>query len=304
MFRTSLYLSLLLAAGWLAACSDHLNPAVTPGSTTTRMRVKALRLELPNGLARVSAFSYDGQGRLSGIKTYQTPDSTVAALETSVYQYDAQNRLTGLRRQAILYPRGNSFSPSESYTYSYNDAGQVTGLNYASGFSLTFAYNSANKLASSRRQFLFSGIDQFGTDSFTFTGDDLTKLNSTRTIPTRGPGGDFRSDVTFAYDDKVNPFYGVYVIPAPYPAGFVRLQSAPGTVETYFGGIENVLNLSPHNVLTKVSNGISTIGSTTNTSTSRSVYQYEYNTANLPTLLTTTTDNVLKETLRFEYESY
>lgn len=304
MFRTLLYLSLLMATGWLVACSDHLNPAVTPGSATTRLRVKTLTLELPNGLAKVSAFMYDGQGRLSGIKTYQTPDSTLGELETSVYQYDAQNRLTTLRRQAILYPRGNPFSPVEHYTFTYNDAGQVAGLSYANGFSLTFTYNGANKLASSRRQFLFSGIDQFGGDSFTFTGNNLTTLNSTRTIPTRGPGGSFKSDVTFTHDDRVNPFYGGYVIPAPYPAGFVNLQSAPGTVETYFGGIENVLNLSENNVLTRVNNNTVTIGSSTSSTTVRSVYQYQYNAANLPTLRTTTTDNVLTETIRFDYESY
>ena len=304
MLRNLLYLSLFMATGWLAACSDHLNPSVSPGSTTTRLRVKTLRLELPNGLAKVSAITYDGQGRLSGIKTYQTPDSTVAELETSVYQYDAQNRLTGLRHQVTLYPRGNSFSPVEQYTYTYNEAGQVSGIQYLNGFSLTFSYNSANKLVSSRRQFLFSGIDQFGGDLFTFTGNNLTLLNSTRTLPLRGPSGDFKSDVTFTHDDKVNPFYGVYVIPAPYPAGFVDMRSSTRTVDTYFGGIENVLNLSQNNVLAKVANNTTTIAGTPTSSTNTSVYQYEYNAQNLPTLRTTTTNNALTETLRFAYESY
>lgn len=304
MFRNLLYLSLFVAAGWLVACSDHLIPAVSPGSTTTRLRVKTLTLELPNSQAKVSAFTYDGQGRLSGIKTYQTPDSTVSELETSVYQYDSQNRLTNLRHEAILFPRGSQPNRVEEYTYAYNEAGQVSGIQYLNGFSLNFTYNSANKLVSSRRQFYFSGIDQFGYDSFTFIGDNLTLLNSTRTLPLRGPSGDFKSDVVFTYDDKVNPFYGVYVIPAPYPAGFVNLRSSPGTVETYFGGIENVLNLSRNNVLTKVANSITTIGSTSSNSTRTSVYQYQYNAQNLPIVRTTTTNNVLTETLRFDYESY
>ncbi|WP_080240029.1 hypothetical protein [Spirosoma rigui] len=304
MFRKLLYLGLFMATGWLAACSDHLSPAVSPGSTSTRLRIKNITLNLPGGLAKVSAFSYDDQGRLSGIKTYQTPDSTISELETSVYQYDAQNRLTGLRHQVILYPRGNPTSPVEQYTYTYNDAGQVSGIQYLNGFSLRFSYNSANKLVSSARQFLFSGVDQFGGDLFTFTGDNLTALASRRSLPLRGPSGEFESNVVFTHDDKVNPFYGMYVIPAPYPAGFVDMRFGTRQVETYFGGIENVLHLSRNNVLTKVANNTTTIAGNATTSANTSVYQYEYNAQNLPTLRTTTTNSVLTETLRFAYESY
>jgi hypothetical protein len=304
MFRKLLYLCLFLAAGWLAACSDHLNPAVSPGSTSTRLRVKSMTLDLPGGLAKVSTFTYDALGRLGGIKTYQTPDSTVSELETSLYQYDAQNRLTNLRHELTPFPRGSQQNRVEEYRYVYNPAGQVSGIDYVNGFSLTFSYNDANKLVSSRRQFLFSGIDQFGGDQFTFTGDNLTRLNSTRSLPLRGPSGDFKSDVVFTHDDKVNPFYGVFVIPAPFPAGFVDMRSSTRQVETYFGGIENVLNLSRNNVLTKVALNTTTIAGTSTSSTSTSVYQYEYNAQNLPTLRTTTTNSVLTETLRLAYETY
>lgn len=302
--QSLIYLSVLVLAGSLWTCTDHLSPAVSPGSTTVRLRVKTITQELPNNLAKVSALRYDGQGRLSSLLTYQTPDSTASEVETSIYQYDGQNRLTGLRHEAVVYPRGSQANPVEQYTYTYNGAGQVSSLSYANGFLLSFTYNGANQLATSGRQFSIPGISVSGGESFTFTGNNLTTLISARTLPLRGPSGDTRSVITYTHDDKINPFYGVYVIPAPYPNGFVNMMFSPNTVKTYFGGLENVLNLSRNNVLTEVTNSTTTIAGNATNGTVSAAYQYEYNASNLPTVRRTTINGVLTETLRFGYESY
>lgn len=100
------------------------------------------------------------------------------------------------------------------------------------------------------------------------------------------------TDITYSYDDKLNPFYGVFIIPAP--GEFV--DSPCGGPNTLYGGFTNRFNFSQNNLLSaQSSNG---------TSTSATPYAYTYNTANLPTSRTTTTGGNVVETLRYEYEPY
>ncbi len=298
------YLVFLSMAGGFWACTDHRVPAVSPGSVATRLRVKTLTLDLPNNVAKVSSFAYDAQGRLNSILTYQSPDSAASEVETSVYQYDGQNRLTQLRHEAVPYPRNSRPNRVEQYSYSYNGAGQVSNINYANGLSVSFRYNGANQLMSTTSSYTTGGLRISGAASFTFTGSNLTRqVNSIAIAGHGGPaysaGGSY---TTLTHDNKVNPFYGVYVIPSPYPNGFVNLQFGPGTPKAYFGGIDNMLTLSQNNVLTE------TPVSAGNEST---VYQYQYNTANLPVVRIKTSirpfptdDLTTVETLRFAYESY
>lgn len=299
--RLRTLLTVAVLTSLLIACSDHRTPDITPGSSTLRQRVKSITQELPNAsVAKVSLFSYDVQNRLASILTFQAPDSSIAPVELSVYQYDAQNRLIQLRREVVRRAPSYSANPVESYALKYNELGQVSGLS-TGGIGLDFTYDKANRLVSSHRDFSTSGLTQDGSDKFTFAGSNLTALESYRRFSLRGPGGFLGSvdNRTFTYDDKLNPFFGNYIIPAPYPAGF-RSPASSSSVITYFGGVDNVLNLSSNNVLTEV---IST--GTTNT------YQYQYNAANLPTVRTTTTlytkttiEAAMTETLRFGYEGY
>ncbi len=294
-YRLRTPLVLVVLAGLLTTCVDHRIPDIAPGSTTLRQRVKTITQQLPNTQnTEVSSFNYDTQNRLASILTFQTPDSSVAPVELSVYQYDAQNRLTQLRRE-IVRRAPYLPSPVELYTLTYNALGQVSGLNYANGFSLVLNYNAANQLTSSSRNFQTGGLTQRGWDAFTFTGDNLTALNSPREYSDRSAGGyiGYGNSRTFTYDDRLNPFFGNYIIPAPYPEGFVNLTGGTRAVVTYFGGVDNALTLSPHNVLTEVISD-----RTTHT------YQYQYNAANLPTVRTRTTNGVVSETLRFDYEGY
>lgn len=293
--RFRVYLALVLLAGGLFTCSDHRFPDITPGSSTSRLRVKSLTNELPNNLAKVSSFQYDAQGRLASIITYQTPDSSVSDVEYINYQYDGQNRLTQVGHTAVLFPRNSQPNRVESYEYQYTAGGLVSGLTHSPGelgFILNFSYNSAGKLTGVLRRYATGGLQIQGADAFTFTGNNLTAATISRTIIARGgPPMTSTFSRTFTHDDKVNPFYGSYIIPAAFPDGFVNPRFSPGLMYTYFGGIDNLLNLSQNNPLNSYFNGDLT-------------YQYQYNAANLPTVRITTANSMTTETLRFEYESY
>lgn len=284
--------------GSLSGCIDHQTP---PNPTPDRLRPKTLTLVLPNNLAKVSTLTYDSQGRIGTIGTYQTPDSTVAETELSTLQYDSQNRLIQLRREVTRYPRGSQPNAVELYQLSYTTGNQLSGISYANGFSLGYTYGATgNQPVSAGRNFSTGGLIITGGDSFTFTGSNLTRYTTAVSIAGHGgPGSPLSGPTTtFTYDSRTNPFFGNYIIPKPYPAGFINLTFGVGMVDTYFGGVDNVLNLSANNVLSAVSNSGTTM-----------TYQYQYNTAGLPTLRTkTTTDNAggssPTETLKIDYETY
>lgn len=299
----------LSLGGGLLTCADHRFPDVTPGSTTSRLRVKALTEELPNNLARVSSFRYDLQGRLHSIITYQTPDSSVASVQYSVYQYDGQNRLTQLRREFVPFPRPqtNQFNAIEQYNYSYNAMGQVSQISYLNGLTWAYTYNSANQLASATTRYSHPRFTIEGNIQFMFIGRNLAQTTGGTRIRFQGmppetsdgfPGG---NSATYTHDDKINPFYGVFVIPSAL-SGFFNILLSPGTPNALFGGTDNVLTLSQNNVLTETPPAGFFRESIT--------YQYQYNAANLPTVRIKTTTSpapnnlVTTETLRFEYESY
>ncbi|GAB4039471.1 hypothetical protein [Spirosoma jeollabukense] len=305
------YLTLLALAGGLVTCSDHRFPDLTPGSTPAHLRVKSLTEELPNSLPKVSAFRYDLQGRLSSIISYQTPDSSVAEVIYNTYSYDAQNRLTGLGRQQVPYPRpqGGQFNLTTGYSYTYNSLNQVTSILGPNYLSWYYTYDNANQLAGSTVSFSHPRFSVEGGYLFTFTGKNLTQTRGFIGIRYQGmpPGPNNPlsgfSPTTYTHDDKINPFYGAFVIPSAV-GGFGNILLSSGALMTnaLFGGSDNILSLSQNNVLSETPPS----GSTDNTIT----YQYQYNVANLPTvrIKTITPSNpnypVTTETLRFEYETY
>ncbi|MVM35968.1 hypothetical protein GO755_38500 [Spirosoma sp. HMF4905] len=282
--------SLLLFISFFG-CTDHRIPSVTPGAT--RLRVKTITQEGSNGTSKVSAFKYDAQGRLSLIIGYQTPDSSTASLENTIFQYDAQNRLTQAQHSQI---RPGSYT--ETYTFTYNGAGQVSGLrNMPSTFGVGIQYNSANQPSTYTKGINVGGLLSSGSGSFTFTGNNVTASSDLFTVtrlgePSSAPKYGWSANTTFTYDDKINPFYGVFIIPAPG----VFLPSAGvgsfGPFYTYYGGIDNKLNFSQNNVASATDGGVVTL------------YSYTYNAADLPTKRVTARGNSVVETLYFEYENY
>jgi YD repeat-containing protein len=298
MNRLLLFITLLIAVS-VSGCLDHKIPSISPGLTTPRLRVKKLTIDMANNQSNVSTFQYDNQGRLSSIVSYQTPDSSVADVLRGFYSYDDQNRLTQFRRVSKA-------GLSEGYIYSYNASGQVSQISHSGGLTWNYKYTETNQLTTAGLFFSHPRFSIRGALTFTFTGNNLTQTTGRTGISYQGMPDGMSTDfpgvtgATYTHDDKLNPFYGVFVIPSPF-TGFTNVLLSPSTPGALFGGIDNVLTLSQNNVLTEtpVFGSLGTI-----------TYQYEYNAANLPTvrIKTTTTPppnaGVTVETLRFEYESY
>lgn len=270
-------------------CTDHRVPAVTPGAS--RLRVKTITEDGPNGTSKVSAFRYDAQGRLSLIIGYQAPDSSTTPVENTVFQYDGQNRLTQARRE-VVRRAGSSPNPFEVYTFGYNADGQASGLGFSSSnfgavtrWTASLRYTGAPHAVGSSQFFDIPGVTITNNSSFTFTGNDLTTVATTTTFVR---GGTFTSTgtTTYVFDTKVNPFYGVFLIPDP--ANFAYPPSASLNNNTYFGGLQDVSLLSQHNIV-----------SATNAS-GTTTYAHTYNAADLPTRLVTTGGN----TLNLAYENW
>ncbi|MFD1144196.1 hypothetical protein ACFQ4C_23930 [Larkinella insperata] len=290
------FVSLLLIFE-LFGCADHRLQVVTPGAD--RLRVKSITQHVSgsSSVSTVSAFSYDGQGRIRLIVAYQLPDSAVAPVENTVYQYDNQHRLTQVQHSTVR--RG---SATETYTLTYDNTGRMTQLtNEPSTFRLEPRYNSDNKVSSYNRGVNIGGLQSTGASSFTFTGNNLTRAYEEFSVNrTGGPSGQIVYsrvvNATYTFDDKINPFYGVFLIPAP--GVFLQFPTTPsmfGPSYTLYGGVDNPYNLSQNNVLTAaLSSGI----------LATYVYNYTYNAANLPTTRTTTRNGDVTEILHYEYEPH
>ena len=295
--RLRIYLFGLLAAFTLNACQDHRLGPIAPGSSPTRMRVKSLTVDYPNNTNRIIAFTYDMQGRLSSLLAYDSPDSNVTWVEKTRFQYDAQNRLALEQYQRIARPN-SIFGPiTDQHQFSYNTAGRVTEIRYSSAFNAKPGqtiidlvslndpntlrligyprYNAANQLSGLRK--IYYSQQQPTTletdNTYSYTGMNLTFANVLTTSNQGTSPFSRQEQYGLTYDTKVNPFYGVYMIPK------------------FFGGIadtfQSLNTLSPNNIMTL--GGIS--------------YRYEYNAANLPTVRYTYSDKLV-ETLRFSYEVY
>ncbi|QDK80130.1 hypothetical protein EXU85_16570 [Spirosoma sp. KCTC 42546] len=281
----------LLIGFW--GCTDHRIP-VAPGAS--RLRVKTIIQEGPNGTSKISAFNYDSQGRLSLIIGYQAPDSSTTPVENTVFQYDGQNRLTQARRE-VVRRASSSPNPFELYRYGYNGAGLVDGVGFSSSsmgavtrWNATLQYNGANKAVGSSEFFDIPGVTITSNSSYVYTGNNITSVTTTSTLFRNTPFTT-TSTTTYAFDTNVNPFYGVFVIPKL--AQFAFPPSASLNDNTYFGGLRFLSTLSQNNILSAIDGG----GGVT-------LYSYTYNAANLPTKRVTAAGNSVLETLYFEYENY
>ncbi|MGF7214092.1 hypothetical protein GGR92_000232 [Spirosoma lacussanchae] len=294
------FMVLPLLVGWLAACNDHVNPSALPGSEPGRLRVKTITRESTNNPTSVSLFQYDGQGRLVLIVGYFLPDSSAAPVENTVYQYNAQNQLTQVQRTTVR--RG---SGAETYTLSYNGAGQMSGLvHQPSTFSLGLNYLASGQPSGYSKGISVGGLNFNGGGGFTFTGFNLTQATENYNVIRLGgpsiPVASRSSSTTYAYDDKVNPFYGSFIIPAPGLFGPLPVSGSFGPYYTLYGGIDNQLNLSQNNPISKQEK----VTSSSLVGDIQTTYTYTYNASNLPVSRVSTVSSAVTETLTYTYESY
>ncbi|WP_420150032.1 hypothetical protein [Spirosoma sp.] len=301
----------VVAAMTLWACSDHRIPAVIPGLADARLRIKTITdvsgiLYNPD---KVSLFQYDSRGRLSTILAYQVVDSSKGPVERSDYQYDSQNRLI-LHQHQIKRPLFFT-GTTEYHRISYRENGQVATIEYYNDtdspgtpiliFTATPQFNSANKLQSYQK-ILSPFVNSSGVvlradkvlSTISFTGDNLTSYHFQGINNDLGSSiATVDSDITLTYDDKLNPFYGLYFIPAP--RGYIiNIRNGNFSAPYYYGGLDSWLTLSRNNALSSESTNAPSV----------TTYQYTYNPANLPTSRTIVVSSGVAEKLTFEYESY
>lgn len=285
-FPVRLRILSLLVLTTLFSCSDHQFPGLSPA----RLRVKTLTGQ--NGSYQlVSAFQYDQQGQLSGIKTIKS-DST--RRESSTYTYDSQHQLSQIQRVIQLnVPQITTATKTDSYTFSYTGAGQISKIRYVNNAvdSLIFIskpqYDATNRIVGNQVD-SYNGYQavQF-TTQYAYTNTNLTSVRITFS-----PGGQ-TSDRTFTYDSKPNPFYGI-IMPIATP-NMDPVTIDPVSVFAYppkYDGIANLLSLSRNNV----------------TSDGYNDYIYTYNSAGLPISRTAIRagfpERFLTGVLYLEYESY
>lgn len=271
------------------SCSDHLPPE-TP---SVKQRIKSITRTLPNdgSISNITTFSYSQNGNLSNLKSYQTPDSNVAIRGHSVVQI-TDGKLKEISRKLTNLSE-------EHYIFTYDPSGKPTTLDYDAGnsdvYKMIFQY-SGNKLQSSSRKFTFTPIvyDQFLT--YTFTGENLSSVNST-TVLSKNLTSTTTSASVFTYDNNINPFFGSVIIPAP--DAISRPTQGNFNYYTYFGGFNNFLHLSKNNVTSEITSN-----------NEETTYTYTYNSEGRPLSrikmqkYPPLNNNVLVETLKFEYESY
>ncbi|TLV02421.1 hypothetical protein [Dyadobacter luticola] len=272
------------------SCTDHQVPE------ESQWRVKSLTRVLPDspGTWFISQFSYDADGKIGSIFTYQTPDSASSQTEKSIYKYDPWGRLSQMERTL-------STSGSERYVYNYDQSGLLSKINYTGAlndfYDVTFTYDSSGKLLSSKRSFhFFSAFSYEQLINYSFSTDDLNSIHSETTF-SKGVSQTSIVNSLLVFDGHKNPFYGNYIIPAP-----VKIAS-PITGDfqhyTYYGGIDNFLHLNKNNLVSSLVKGL--------TQTS---YAYTYHASGMPasrkTLVKVMLDRpeVLEETLYYEYEQF
>jgi hypothetical protein len=251
-----------LAMFSIVSCTDHQFPE------ETQWRLKSLTRVLPENTESkfVSEFSYNPDGRIAYIFTYQAPDSAGLPTEKSIYQYDHSGRLSQMERAL-------SSLASERYVYSYNQAGQGSAIHYTGAtndyYDLTFKYDGTGKLQNSRRYFeYFHTLSYEQLISYSFSHDNLSSIHAETTVVRAVPGTSI-TNTEFVYDDHKNPFYGTYIIPAP-----VKIASPPtGNFQhyTYAGGIDNLLHLSKNNLTSSNIKGLS-----------QTNYTYTYHVSGMP----------------------
>lgn len=274
------------------SCTEHENPEPQP----EQFRIKSLSRTSPDepNVKYVSSFKYDADGRLASIYTYQTPDSATSPTETSTYQYDSQNRVSQMDR--VLSKGG-----SERYAYTYNQAGKPDKIKYTGGtndyYDLIFTYDPSSQLSASNRSFNFSNtISYLQDNAYVFTSGNLSKVTTTTTVVRTVPSsGTFNTE--FVYDDHPNPFLDAPVIPAPSKIATPSMGSF--NYYTYYGGVDNLLQLSKNNLLSATTDALSQI-----------TYAYTYNAQGLPESRTTSQKATpsspvfILEVLEYGYEEY
>ena len=285
--------TLLLLLSIVLSCTDHFPPDPLPN----HQRIKKITQTLPDepGITYITNFSYTPQGdSLKQLQSYKVPDDPQGL-------YPVVTRYSFRSGGAVDVQRNfTSLFPGEFFGYLVNAEGKALQINYYNkqndNYLMFFTYNGS-QLESSRKTFKFSSVSFEQKIWYFFAGNNLSSVKYETTLVKNIPSVT-NSESQFTYDDKVNPFYGMLVIPASN-VGAATPTTGNFYQYTFAAGLDNFMHLSRNNVLSEKS---STLSETT--------YSYEYNADGLPTKRITMKKNTpqdqpyVAETIIIEYETY
>ncbi|QKZ13562.1 hypothetical protein [Spirosoma sp. KUDC1026] len=269
------FFTLLLAVS-LFSCTDHrLGGPASPA----RLRLQSLQSATPTGTAAyLYTYSYDSQNRPVSINRAVAGVNTLAIIAYGDPQQKYTYVSNDTRTLYLEYPnsadqRDGTITPYPSMptgtSFATTKYGLLNSKIYTSNVvrNYNYTFNASQQLTEYSE--VGSGTD-VNTFKYTTTGDNITAEQYSYSAG-RGDTG----TVTYTYDDRPNPLFGL-------------LDPT----------VSNTQRLSRNNVLTK------TNASQKNFNSGLTTYAYEYNGQGLPTKRTATYNGSVIETLTYNYESY
>ncbi len=192
MFATlRIYLVAMLLMSSVVSCIDHQFNPLSP----SRMRLKTTNNINFGGFPFSTEYNYDASNRVTSF--------TTSIGSKGVYQYDEQGRY----KLFDYYPKASDERYAEETYFVYNTSDNNflanTGIlrnGFFEGTRESFSY----RLDADRRVLGFNGFPQGGVytgESYFYTGGNITKVDYV--------AGRVITSITYEYDDKPNPYYGL-----------------------------------------------------------------------------------------------
>jgi hypothetical protein len=220
----------------LFACKRNNDVTVPPVGGPQLARIRAA-----DGFVQTE-FTYDAEGRLVNQKTFsrtrKTPDEIT-------YAYDRQGRLENIETSTLSYLSCAACEgPAMKFTqtFEYDGSGRVArtkNLNEA-GFvasEWSYEYDGSGRIV--RQSSFFASINRAGRyDTFAYDGrGNIIKTESF------SEDGTLTNRTTYQYDDRPNPFRGVYL---GIQAAIFRSPNNIVREKYEYFGILNGMMLSPN----------------------------------------------------------
>ncbi|GAB4032668.1 hypothetical protein [Spirosoma gilvum] len=212
-----------------SACQDHRIPQA-PGS---KFRIKKVTVGYENATDySYSIYTYTNNGLLASIDQFSVKGNSSAVQNSkTVMTYDGQGKILKAEMQLPSSNGATQWVPFQNYSYEYDKNGVITQVkrydlaNPASPVLIDqylLEYNAA-KLPSKVSYTI--GANQW-VEQYTYIGGNVVKVD-------RNDNLSGLATLTFNYDNKSNPFYGLITGPPSYTIFSANNIIAPNQVYTY-----------------------------------------------------------------------
>ncbi len=202
------------------ACQDHRIPSMD----TPRFRISKMTVQGGNQENSTTTYTYNIKGQLARIYkayTQRAKGSNLDSHYNSLLTYNDQGQLVSFEQQPD-YSAPGTVNPSR-YTYEYDDKRNVVAIKYTLYSSPSVINTNAsqtirvvyasNSRFPSRITFFNDVFGEEYTYEYTYAGGNVVAIKKSSAQTTLS---DFNYTRTYQFDNKPNPFYGLYSgIPEP-----------------------------------------------------------------------------------------